>query len=550
MGLPAGCLRWLELFTANTRSRVMLNGHVSPDFAVLNGLPQGGPLAPLLWVLQLQPFTAALERAQTSGHLRSPLLPSGQQAPVVSHHADDTKLYLRDLATDGAAALACVAEFTQASGAVMHPDKNTGVCMGSHAPVHGVCPVTRAVFGQPAAPPVVSLGVPCTADMQAAADVVYPKRLRSVQSLAHKWRPFELSTVGRVLNAKQLMANSIAYHVQFVPLPSASLRALSDAVIGYVVASSFSEDRTLSNRGRLQLLPKRGIACLPYGMGGLAVPDLPSQVASLQAKILAGAFSPGPHAWKSLMCHALASAAPAAGQGPAWVLMPEVPVPATLRSRLAAYVTALRSCQPCLVQSNFDTLPIRALLLLPFSCLHASLPGLPTLPAQPPAGWPCLLGQLASCSAAFRASPAMAALEATLPDSLRRAVALAAGGEAALSRHDTCWCSPDRTCVALSSVPGGPVSVFAVTAAGALEASSTAVFDMAAALPACTLKVPKPKHLWSGEELADYAQARPHERPSRRPMHLCFLGAWSDISVYPASWTICLLYTSPSPRDS
>ena len=545
MGLPQGCMRWLELFTTNTCSRVMLNGHVSPAFAVLNGLPQGGPLAPLLWVLQLQPFTAALERAQSSGLFRSPLLPSGGQAPPVSHHADDTKLYLRELAVDGAPALACVGDYTQASGAIMHPDKNTGVCMGSHAPVVGVCPVTHAAFGEPGSPPVVSLGVPCCVDMQAAAAVVYPRRMASIHSLSRKWRPFQLSFVGRTLNAKQLMANSVTYHAQFVPLPAAELRALGDAITSYIVTSPFSEDATISSHGRLQPLPKRGIACLSYGMGGLAVPDLPSQVASLQAKVLAEAFSPGPHPWKALMQHALLSASPEPGLGPAWALLPAVPIPAALSPRMTAYVGALRSCQPSLVPSSFDAAPIRALLLLPLPCLHPLFPGLPAWPLQSPAGWPLLLGQLATCPLEVRASPVLAALEAALPDRLREAVEVAAGGEPAVCQHDTCWLSADGSLVALSAAPGGPLSVFALSAAGVLAAPPpAAAFDAASAVPACVLEVPKPKYQWSLEEQAAYSAAHPKDRPSKRPLHRRLLGPWRDVTVYP-----CLLYTSDAADE-
>ena len=326
-------------------------------------------------------------------------------------------------------ALGCVDQYSAASGALMHPDKNKGVCMGSHASVEGVCPVTRAAFGAPGSPPVVSLGVPCTTDMQAAADLTYARRLSSVQHLRHRWRPFPLSMVGRTLNAKQLMANTLCYHAAFIPPTAAQLKAVYDAILAYIATSSLSEDHTICGTGgRPQLLPKRAIACLPYGLGGLSVPDLPSQVTSLQAKVLAAAFSPGPLAWKALMQHALSRVAPVAALGPAWVLLPAVLVPASLSPRMSAYVSALRSCQPALITANFDSIPLRALLLLPLAALHGVTPGLPALPVQPPAGWPHLLGQLVACPPDVRASPALAALEASLPDRLRLALSVAAAG--------------------------------------------------------------------------------------------------------------------------
>ena len=538
MGLPAGCMRWLHLFMANTRSRV--NGHVSPDVAVLNGLPQGGPLAPLLWVLQLQPFTAALERAQSEGRLRSPLMPSGAQVPPASHHADDTKLYLRDLAADGPAALECIDQYRAASGAIMSQEKNTGVCMGSHAPVHGVDPVTQAAFAAPGAPPVISLGIPCTTDVHAAAATVYARRLASIRSLHFLWCRFPLSMVGRTLNAKQLMANTVCYHASFVPPAPADLKAIGDAIVNHVASSSLSEDRTIKAwGGRLQILPKRAVACLPYCMGGLALPDLPSQVASLQAKVLAEALSPGPLAWKALMQHDYAAAAPAPGLGPVWVLMPSIPVPAGLSPTLAAYVTAVRSCRPSLITSNYDTLPMRALLLLPVASIWALIPALPAMPLQMPAGWPYLLGQLAACPPELRASPALATLEAALPARLREAVAVAAGGEAALRLHDTWWWSAAGTLAASASSPSGPFSLFSVSASGLLGLPPAgAVFDHATAVPACVVKVPKPKGLWSGNELAAHSAARVHERAAARPTHNRLLDAWSNVRVYPGSWSI------------
>jgi hypothetical protein len=458
----------------------------------------------------------------------------------VSHHADDTKLYLRDLASDGPAALECIDQYRAASGAIMSQEKNTGVCMGSHVPVHGVDPATQAAFAMPGAPPVVSLGVPCTTDAQAAAAVVYPRRLASIRSLHFLWRRFPLSMVGRTLNAKQLMGNTICYHASFVPPPAADLKAMGDAIINHVASSSLSEDRTIkAGGGRLQLLPKRAVACLPYCMGGLSVPDLPNQVVSLQAKVLASAFSPGPHAWKALMQHALAEAAPVPAMGPVWALLPSLPVPAGLSAFLAAYVTAMRACRPSLVYSNFDVLPLRALLLLPVASLHALIPGLPALPLQPPEGWPYLLGQLATCPPDLRASPALAALAASMPDRLKEAVAVAEAGDAALRLHDTWWQSAGGTLAAFAASPVGPFRLFSVSAAGLLALPpADAAFDHATAVPACVLDVPKPRHMWTDDERAAHSAARPHERAATRPTHRCLLGAWRDVLVYPDSWSV------------
>jgi len=50
-------------------------------------------------------------------------------------------------------------------------------------------------------------------------------------------------------------------------------------------------------------------------MDGISLPDLPNQVLTLKAKVLAACFSPGRQLWKQLTMHLLAKAAPSA----AWV---------------------------------------------------------------------------------------------------------------------------------------------------------------------------------------------------------------------------------------
>lgn len=59
-------------------------------------------------------------------------------------------------------------------------------CMSSHAPAHGVDPVTQiAVFAAPDAPPVTSPG---TTSMLVAAAIVYPRRLTAIRVMQYLWQ--------------------------------------------------------------------------------------------------------------------------------------------------------------------------------------------------------------------------------------------------------------------------------------------------------------------------------------------------------------------------
>ncbi|PNW73191.1 hypothetical protein CHLRE_14g622410v5 [Chlamydomonas reinhardtii] len=166
LGFGPRMLRWIRLLTANGSARVCVNGMLSDAFPVLNGLPQGSTASPPLWVIQMQPLTSFLRRQVEQGALRTPLLPSGEQAPPAAHHADDTTLMARDPAVDGPVLMAAVQLFCRASNARVHPDKSKAMGLGRFAHLTGPCPHTGVPFTTGA---VTHLGVPLSWDSDAPA---------------------------------------------------------------------------------------------------------------------------------------------------------------------------------------------------------------------------------------------------------------------------------------------------------------------------------------------------------------------------------------------
>ncbi|PNW82407.1 hypothetical protein CHLRE_06g278290v5 [Chlamydomonas reinhardtii] len=153
LGFGPRMLRWIRLLTANGSARVCVNGMLSDAFPVLNGLPQGSTASPPLWVIQMQPLTSFLRRQVEQGALRTPLLPSGEQAPPAAHHADDTTLTARDPAVDGPVLMAAVQLFCRASNARVHPDKSKAMGLGRFVAIWtaggALCEVEEVQGGSP-----------------------------------------------------------------------------------------------------------------------------------------------------------------------------------------------------------------------------------------------------------------------------------------------------------------------------------------------------------------------------------------------------------------
>ena len=548
-GLPTGMRRWISLFMTQCTARVQINGWLTGAFPVDNGLPQGGPLAPLLWVLQLDPLTRYLRRLQAERRLFTPSLPNGLPAPPITHHADDSPLILESLHRDYPAALEAMQLYTGASNSEWEEQKLKGQCLGTHPDIQGRDSVTGADFGtdMPDQPrqPAIFLGIPSTDDYQLSQSLVFGNLAGRLRGAHQRWRPMGLSAVGRALTAKQVMSNSLCYHAMFLRPTTAQLQGIRETVTDHLTQSRLPEDRTLwRHSGHTQPLPTMPVACLGRHQGGLCCPDTANQVLSLQSKVVAALFSPGDAPWKALMSDALQRAASPPALGLAWVVLPEYPLPdmSLVPARVRDVVSAFRASQPQpMPHDERRQLPLRALLLMPLFYNRALLTASGTVfvpPAVLPAGWPFLLGQLAACPQVLRADALLSAVEAALPERWRHALRLAEAGEAAIAQHDDSWVSADGQWVRQLG-PDGGYQYSAPRQDGSLAAVGPPPPPAAPAtvwLPAALLSVPKHRSLWSDDEAAAYQQAHPRDRPGTRPMEYKLLGPWQHVQVYPAAW--------------
>jgi hypothetical protein len=200
---------------------------------------------------------------------------------------------------------------------------------------------------------------------------------------------------------------------------------------------------------------------------------------------------------------------------------------------------AYRAYRACLLEPLFHNPAIT----------DASFGAVFTLPEQVPNGWPFFLGQLASCPAAVRADPRLLAVEARLPARWRWALEIQAGGEESLQRHDL-WqlhaatgmvvqLSPLRRQVFFFREERQVKCVYRALLCGSLVVMEPTPARLPPLEPACVLDVPKPRRLWSADELAAHAAAPHEERHLHRPTLPHLLGPWSAVTVYPAAWVHC-----------
>lgn len=112
---------WVTALLASSSSSVLLNGSRGPWFRHVNGLRQGDPLSPMLFILAMEPLQKMLAIAADDG-LLSPLSSRGSTLRV-SLYADDAAIFVKPIRSEIQVVANILEIFGHASGLKTNRDK-------------------------------------------------------------------------------------------------------------------------------------------------------------------------------------------------------------------------------------------------------------------------------------------------------------------------------------------------------------------------------------------------------------------------------------------
>ena len=318
LGVPEGALRWVQVLHGGTCASVAYNGWVTEPFPVCSGVFQGSPLSPILYVAASQPLAALTRRLAAQGAVRPILLPSGQAAPVLHQHADDTTIHVRTRADARIIMEGPVQLFCRASGSSVQPSKSQGleICAPDGGdPFSGACPLTGVQFvaGDEA---IRHLGVLLGHNPIACAEEAYTALSARLESRARRFARIDLGFYGRTYIAKQVLASMASHLACFVRAPPPMALHLTRLLCTYVAANRVcagpSVHGTSSRASAAALHPGRNVCSMPWAWGGVNHVDFEIQTQALQARNIARLLEPEWHAWKAYIVQWL-------GRDPAWL---------------------------------------------------------------------------------------------------------------------------------------------------------------------------------------------------------------------------------------
>ena len=236
---------WVRILYHNITSQIKVNGYLSDPFFLHQGVRQGCPLSPLLYVLYAEVLA---ENIRQHPHITGISLPGG--TCTISQYADDTTLFLQhDASLYALRDLLQV--FQTATGAVVNPDKCHGLWLGSNRyrldtpfqykwSSHHI-KILGLVFGDQ---------VFMDSNFYRAADKYY--------RTLHLWSGRHLSMKGKKIVINQLAQSQLVYPSHVFVCPAAIVQQLHQATLSFFNAKK-----------RIHVDP--AILHLPVPLGGMGL---------------------------------------------------------------------------------------------------------------------------------------------------------------------------------------------------------------------------------------------------------------------------------------
>nr|BAA25763.1 reverse transcriptase [Chlorella vulgaris] len=297
VGFGPGVQRWVHILHSGTTSRVAFNGWHTDAFPVAAGVFQGSPLSPLLFVLARAPMAAHARMLAGQLAFQPIRLPSGEPAPVMHQHADDTSVHARTPGMLRSCWGPSVGLHCAATGARLQRSKSQALGLAASAISPG--PIqSRGVTFAASSDGVKHLGIPLSTQPAAAATALYTAIIEKVEARIARWSGFRLSLLGRAYVAKQVLASMVTYHATFIPVPQDLLQRLCRAIHTFVAAN-----RPVTPGAAAALFPSKDVCFRAAAHGGIALVDIKAQILALQAKVVGRLLEPEQLAWKANFDH-------------------------------------------------------------------------------------------------------------------------------------------------------------------------------------------------------------------------------------------------------
>ena len=253
---------WVHVFYNNISSCIMNGRFTSGHFNVTNGVRQGDPLSPYLFILALETLATTIRSEANVEGIRA----YGKKQKIILY-ADDITAMLPNIKS-AKALFTLLKKFENSSGLKVNSEKTEAMWLGSSRLSN-----KKSLGISWPQKPIKVLGVFFSYDEKLSEKANFENKIKSLKSRMNIWRSRGLIMYGRIMIVKTLGISEFLYIASLINVPEWVINTVESAIYGFVWKGK--KDRI-----------KRTVLINNFRNAGLNMVDIRSKIASLKANVV------------------------------------------------------------------------------------------------------------------------------------------------------------------------------------------------------------------------------------------------------------------------
>ena len=281
-GFGPNFIKWIKVLNTDRLACVKNGGHISRTFNMSNGVRQGCPISPQLFILAVEVLA---QKIKQDINIKGIVPEQGGDPNKIVQYADDTNLFMLD-GNDCRVALGHTNTFSVFSDLYLNMDKSFGLSMNGR-------PVEAGDLQIQFKNTIKILGIYFSNERSASSiEKNWTGRINTLIKHLNQWSKRDVSIIGKILVIKTFALSQLIFIMKSLVLPDEVITEVNTLLFNYIWSKKF-------NKGRVNDKIKREVMYKNYQSGGLAMIDLASFQDSILLEWVESLMSNEEQAWKT-----------------------------------------------------------------------------------------------------------------------------------------------------------------------------------------------------------------------------------------------------------